>query len=166
LELLEDYVVKPLNIQIPWSDYQQGETNYTIAKNIPNLNPTIMLNRVRSDNNLRRSRRKSENQNDNVNVNEDKSRELSTAAAEDCPLGDEECHASVKRQIILSRFGGTGSHRYSVGFAGDQIHVWEGLQTLPGFTATSSNVGYGERKKKRVNIVGVDLYYIDQICES
>ena len=37
---------------------------------------------------------------------------------------------------ILSRFGGVGSQRYSVGFTGDQTHDWAGLRYLPYFTLT------------------------------
>lgn len=48
-----------------------------------------------------------------------------------------------KRGLILSRWGGMGSHRYAVGFAGDQTHTWKGLKFLPKFTSTSANAAYG-----------------------
>ncbi len=44
--------------------------------------------------------------------------------------------------IILSRYGGIGSHRYPVGFSGDTSITWNTLKFLPYFTATSSNIGY------------------------
>lgn len=48
-----------------------------------------------------------------------------------------------KRPLILSRFGGPGSHRYPVGFSGDAHITWKSLAWQPEFTATASNVGYG-----------------------
>lgn len=47
-----------------------------------------------------------------------------------------------ERPLILSRYGGIGSHRYPVGFSGDTFTTWETLGFLPYFTATASNVGY------------------------
>lgn len=44
--------------------------------------------------------------------------------------------------IILSRFSGTGGHRYPLGFSGDTVVSWETLNYLPYFTATASNIGY------------------------
>ncbi len=48
-----------------------------------------------------------------------------------------------KRALILSRYGGAGSHRYPVGFSGDSIISWETLKFQPYFTATAANIGYG-----------------------
>ena len=48
-----------------------------------------------------------------------------------------------KRPLILSRYGGPGSHRYPLGFSGDTVISWESLQFQPYFTATASNIGYG-----------------------
>jgi alpha-glucosidase (family GH31 glycosyl hydrolase) len=48
-----------------------------------------------------------------------------------------------RRPLILSRFGGPGSHRYPVGFSGDVHITWESLDFQPEFTATASNIGYG-----------------------
>jgi hypothetical protein len=48
-----------------------------------------------------------------------------------------------KRPLILSRWGGLGSHRYPVGFSGDTIVSWRSLAFQPYFTATAANVGYG-----------------------
>lgn len=48
-----------------------------------------------------------------------------------------------RRPLILSRFGGPGSHRYPVGFSGDAHITWESLEFQPEFTATASNIGYG-----------------------
>lgn len=45
--------------------------------------------------------------------------------------------------LILSRYGGIGSHRYPLGFSGDASMTWETLNYLPYFTATASNAGYG-----------------------
>lgn len=47
-----------------------------------------------------------------------------------------------KRGVILSRYGGLGSHRYPIGFSGDAVITWESLKFQPYFTATASNVGY------------------------
>ena len=47
------------------------------------------------------------------------------------------------RPLLLSRWGGLGSHRYPVGFSGDTIVSWESLAFQPYFTATAANVGYG-----------------------
>lgn len=47
------------------------------------------------------------------------------------------------RPMIYHRWGGLGSHRYQVGFSGDTWIGWETLATLPWFTATAANVGYG-----------------------
>ena len=44
--------------------------------------------------------------------------------------------------LILSRFAGTGSHRYPLGFSGDTFITWKTLAYLPYFTLTASNVGY------------------------
>lgn len=48
-----------------------------------------------------------------------------------------------KRPLILSRWGGLGSHRYPVGFSGDAHVTWDSLAFQPYFTATAANVGYG-----------------------
>ncbi|GEK89434.1 Glycosyl hydrolases family 31 [Alkalibacterium putridalgicola] len=47
-----------------------------------------------------------------------------------------------KDGLILSRYGGPGSHRYPVGFSGDAIITWDSLKFQPYLTATSSNIGY------------------------
>ena len=47
-----------------------------------------------------------------------------------------------KRPLILSRFAGTGSHRYPLGFSGDSAQNWECLAFQPYFTANASNIGY------------------------
>lgn len=47
------------------------------------------------------------------------------------------------RPMIYHRWGGTGSHRYQVGFSGDTYASWEVLREIPYFTATASNVCYG-----------------------
>lgn len=45
--------------------------------------------------------------------------------------------------LILSRYGGVGSHRYPLGFSGDTSISWRVLDFQPYFTATSANAGYG-----------------------
>lgn len=45
--------------------------------------------------------------------------------------------------LILSRYGGIGSHRYPLGFSGDTAICWNMLDFEPYFTSTASNVGYG-----------------------
>ena len=47
-----------------------------------------------------------------------------------------------KPAMILSRFGGPGSHRYPVGFSGDTCSTWDSLAFQPGFTATAANIAY------------------------
>ncbi len=47
-----------------------------------------------------------------------------------------------KRPLILSRFGGPGSHRYPLGFSGDTYITWEALRFQPYFTSCASNIGY------------------------
>lgn len=47
-----------------------------------------------------------------------------------------------KRGVLLSRYGGLGSHRYPIGFSGDAVVTWKSLEFQPYFTATASNVGY------------------------
>lgn len=47
-----------------------------------------------------------------------------------------------KDGLILSRYGGPGSHRYPVGFSGDSVITWHSLRFQPYLTATSSNIGY------------------------
>ena len=49
----------------------------------------------------------------------------------------------AERPFIYHRWGGLGSHRYQVGFSGDCKVSWKMLETIPWFTATASNVGYG-----------------------
>lgn len=44
--------------------------------------------------------------------------------------------------LILSRYCGTGAHRYPLGFSGDTIVSWKSLAYQPYFTAAASNVGY------------------------
>ena len=44
--------------------------------------------------------------------------------------------------LILSRYGGPGSHRYPIGFSGDTIVTWESLAFQPYFASTASNIGY------------------------
>lgn len=48
-----------------------------------------------------------------------------------------------KPALILSRFGGPGSHRYPVGFSGDTCATWASLAFQPFFTATAANIAYG-----------------------
>ena len=47
---------------------------------------------------------------------------------------------SKYRGLILSRFGGWGNHRYSVGFAGDISQTWQSLQFMIYMDVTASNV--------------------------
>ncbi|KAL2267874.1 hypothetical protein VTJ83DRAFT_5151 [Remersonia thermophila] len=49
----------------------------------------------------------------------------------------------LERPLTFSRYAGPGSHRYPIGFSGDQQITWEGLAFQPEFTATASNIGYG-----------------------
>ena len=44
--------------------------------------------------------------------------------------------------VILSRYGGPGSHRYPIGFSGDTCATWASLDFQPYFTATAANIGY------------------------
>ncbi|KAK4097662.1 glycoside hydrolase family 31 protein [Parathielavia hyrcaniae] len=50
---------------------------------------------------------------------------------------------TLQRPLTFSRYAGAGSHRYPIGFSGDQQTTWEGLEFQPEFTATASNIGYG-----------------------
>ena len=45
--------------------------------------------------------------------------------------------------LILSRYGGVGSHRYPLGFSGDTAINWSVLDFQPYFTANAANVAYG-----------------------
>ena len=45
--------------------------------------------------------------------------------------------------LILSRYGGPGSHRYPLGFSGDTVIGWEALAFQPYFTVTAANAAYG-----------------------
>lgn len=45
--------------------------------------------------------------------------------------------------LILSRYGGAGSHRYPLGFSGDTAINWKVLDFQPYFTATAANAAYG-----------------------
>lgn len=45
--------------------------------------------------------------------------------------------------LILSRYGGIGSHRYPLGFSGDTAISWRVLDFQPYFTATAANAAYG-----------------------
>lgn len=44
--------------------------------------------------------------------------------------------------LILSRYGGPGSHRYPIGFSGDTCATWASLDFQPFFTANAANIGY------------------------
>ena len=46
------------------------------------------------------------------------------------------------RPMILSRWGGPGTHRYQIGFSGDAHSVWASLAFQPYFTATAGNICY------------------------
>lgn len=46
------------------------------------------------------------------------------------------------RPFIFSRWGGLGSHRYTIGFSGDTVTSWASLAFQPYFTATAANVAY------------------------
>ncbi len=48
-----------------------------------------------------------------------------------------------RRPLILSRWGGAGSHRYPVGFSGDAVSSWASLDYQVRLTSQSANVGYG-----------------------
>ncbi|MBO0746522.1 MAG: hypothetical protein J2P43_16000, partial [Candidatus Dormibacteraeota bacterium] len=48
-----------------------------------------------------------------------------------------------RRPLVLSRWGGLGSHRYPVGFSGDAVATWPALRFQPRYTAAGANVGYG-----------------------
>ncbi len=52
-------------------------------------------------------------------------------------------NGGAERPFIYHRWGGLGSHRYQVGFSGDSLVRWTMLETIPWFTSTSGNVGYG-----------------------
>lgn len=45
--------------------------------------------------------------------------------------------------LILSRYGGVGSHRYPLGFSGDTAINWKVLDFQPYFTANAANAAYG-----------------------
>ena len=45
--------------------------------------------------------------------------------------------------LILSRYGGVGSHRYPLGFSGDTEISWKVLDFQPYFTNTAANAAYG-----------------------
>ena len=45
--------------------------------------------------------------------------------------------------LILSRYGGPGSHRYPIGFSGDTCITWASLDFQPWFTSTAANIAYG-----------------------
>jgi len=45
--------------------------------------------------------------------------------------------------LILSRYGGIGSHRYPLGFSGDTAISWRVLDFQPYFTANAANAAYG-----------------------
>lgn len=47
-----------------------------------------------------------------------------------------------KPALILSRYGGPGSHRYPAGFSGDTCATWNSLAFQPEFTATAANIAY------------------------
>lgn len=47
-----------------------------------------------------------------------------------------------KRPLILSRYAGTGAHRYPLGFSGDAIVSWKSLNFQPYFTVNASNIGF------------------------
>mmetsp|Transcript_40633 Transcript_40633/g.97371 ORF Transcript_40633/g.97371 Transcript_40633/m.97371 type:complete len:938 (+) Transcript_40633:26-2839(+) len=55
---------------------------------------------------------------------------------------DRRWDAKGLRSLILSRWGGLGSHRYPVGFSGDVIQDWSSLEFQVVFTATASNVAF------------------------
>ena len=44
--------------------------------------------------------------------------------------------------LILSRYGGLGSHRYPLGFSGDTAISWQVLDFQPYFTANAANAAY------------------------
>ena len=48
-----------------------------------------------------------------------------------------------QRPLLFSRWGGLGNHRYPIGFSGDTFGGWAALASLPRFTATAANVGFG-----------------------
>ena len=45
--------------------------------------------------------------------------------------------------MILSRYGGPGSHRYPLGFSGDTAATWDSLKFQPFFTSAAANIAYG-----------------------
>lgn len=49
---------------------------------------------------------------------------------------------SGKLPLILSRYGGYGSHRYPLGFSGDTAISWRVLNFQPYFTANAANCAY------------------------
>jgi len=51
------------------------------------------------------------------------------------------CTATKKRGLILSRWGGWGSHRYPVQFSGDTQSTWDTLKHQIAFTADSGGAG-------------------------
>ncbi len=51
--------------------------------------------------------------------------------------------SSKKRPVIFSRWGGSGNHRYPIGFSGDTIVSWDRLAYQPYFTAAAANAAYG-----------------------
>jgi alpha-glucosidase (family GH31 glycosyl hydrolase) len=48
-----------------------------------------------------------------------------------------------KRGLVLSRFGGLGTHRYGVGFSGDAPQSYHTLQMQVEMTPKASNVLFG-----------------------
>ncbi|MBO7683391.1 MAG: hypothetical protein J6T51_01545 [Kiritimatiellae bacterium] len=100
-----------------WLDWQQ----WLMSKGKPTLSNTFWLNHLFATHDARR-----------VRVN-----------APYQPHGGAACNQAAKRPIIYHRWGGLGSHRYQIGFSGDGESSWRMLESIPWFTATASNVGYG-----------------------
>ena len=65
------------------------------------------------------------------------------AAASPCSDGSRR-HNLSRRDVVLTRWGGLGSHRYQYGHTGDAKHdSWDSLAFQPAFSLGGTNVLFG-----------------------
>ncbi|MDR1409478.1 MAG: DUF5110 domain-containing protein [Oscillospiraceae bacterium] len=122
-----------------WIDWQQGEKT-----KVPGLDPLWALNHYHYLDSKRilvgddGNRPTDEN---NRPIDSDDGLSETTGRCRSSHTGAGALQA-LRRPLILSRYAGPGSHRYPLGFSGDNMISWACLRFQPYFTANAANIGY------------------------
>ena len=128
-----------MGVDFWWIDWQQG----TKTK-MPGLDPLPWLNYLHWTDMERNPDRVVKAEGTSSTITSTGTNKSATGpGGEQSAIRNPQSAISCLRPLILSRYGGLGSHRYPLGFSGDAYSNWGSLAFQIYFTATAGNAGYG-----------------------